>query len=243
MKNVFIVGKENIALKMNDEKKATVIEGVDTVEALLLTVKDSLSKIALNDDNSQEPTVIFLPGYIKGIATGSVTNYIRNKRTGINPNEGTAISDSNLALYREVMVMYGERCLNVSFRDAQYFGKSETEVKLKALNDLAWEIIKKQAKERALNNVTPAKSSAPAVNPKIASKIAELEEQIMDAILCDDEELEASLTLKLNKIKAMAGIKAENPVSNAPEKEEVQTADDGWTIEGEETGEEIAMQA
>lgn len=217
MKNIFVVGKENIALKMNDEKKAFVMEGADTVEALLLVVKDSLEKVPLNDDMSQEPVMIFLPGYIKGIASGNVINYFRNKKTGAGDADGKEISESNLALYKEVMEMYGARCLNVAFRDAQYI--SEKEKSLKDMNNLAWDAVKKHAKERALKGVAPAAPTAPAVNPKIAAKIAELEEQIMDAILSDDEELETSLTVKLNKIKAMAGIGTSVPKAAASTEE------------------------
>ena len=154
--------------------------------------------------------------------------YIRTKKTG----GGKEISDSNVELYREIMIMYGQRNLNVSFRDAQYFGKSEDEVKLKELQDKAWSIVKSEAKKRALNSGSKASAPAvPAVNPKVLAKIAELEEQLMEAMLEDDEELEAKLDAKIAKLKAKFGVtatttepaketKTEEPVKDSTTKED-----------------------
>lgn len=206
MKDIFVAGKENIAVRMNKDGVTVLTEANDTVEALLLSVKACLEKVKLNDDNSEEPTMIFLPGYIKGLAGGSVMQYIRTKKTGGDKE----ISDRNIELYREVMTMYGERNLNVAFRDAQYFGKSEDEVALKKLNDKAWEAVKTEAKKRALNGGSKTSAPAePAVDPKIMNKIKELKEQYLDAVLECDEELEAKLEKQIAKLEKMFLVKAD----------------------------------
>lgn len=236
MKDIFVAGKENIAIRMNKDGKGIATVGKDTVEALLLSVKACLEKVATNDDNSQEPVTVFLPGHIKGIATGSVMHYIRTGKTGGDKE----ITQSNLDLYREVMTLYGQRNLNVSFRDAQYFGKSESEVKLKELNDKAWKLAKDKAKERALSgaNVAPAQ---PEVNPKVLAKIAELEEQLMDAMLDDNEELEKELDAKIAKLKAKFGVegtvKAEDKKEN-PEVTVTEEKKDSEEINWDEVEEE-----
>lgn len=236
MKDIFITGKENIAVKMNKEGQAVVVEGNGTVEALLLAVKSCLEKVAVNSDNSGEPTVIFLPGYIRGLASGSVMQYVRTGKTG----GGKDIEASDLELYKEIMMMYGERNLNVMFRDAQYIGKSEEEQVLRKLNDKAWEAVKSEAKKRALNG-TSAKPAEPQVNPKIVAKIAELEEQLMDAILEDDEELEKSLETKIAKLKAKFGVtkadkapEVKQEKKSEPVKNDVKSDEEDWDAIEEE---------
>lgn len=197
MKRVALVGKNGVAVVVNEENEVLVqATGADSIEALLRATKEFLLTIPTNNDEKMldaDAVTVYIPNKIRGLASGSVMSYIRTAKT----SRGNDLTAETIQLYKECMELWGERILSVDFKDATYASKNSTEV-VRLVNS-AWNKVKSLA-----GNTTVVVSQAPVVNPKIASKIAELEEQIMDAILNDDTDEEVALKAKLEKIKALA---------------------------------------
>lgn len=212
MKRLAVVAKNGVAVIVNEKSEiVTQVNAVDSTEALLNAVKELLQTVPVNSaDDLGEEVTLYLPRTIRGLASGAVAGYIRNKKTA----GGSEMQENTIELYKECMVLFGERSLSVVFKDAEYLAKNSKEVS--NLVNSAWIKVKGLA-SAGNNSNSNSTTQAPAVNPKILSKIKELEDQIVDAILEDDEELEASLNAKLTKLKAMVS-------TSAPAKETTEVA-------------------
>jgi hypothetical protein len=210
---IVLVGKDNVAIKMNQEGKFVTKTSADTTGSLVELLIQSLENVSDNSALAEEITTIYVSGHIKALVTGTAINYIREGKTG----SGTELSAETVALFKKAMQLIGAKNFNVVLKDAQYVSKKDTTTK--ALVEKAWEVCKKKALAAPAVAAAP---QAPAVvaNPKIVAKIAEVEEQIMEAIMEDDAELEANLNVKLGKLKAMLETSTGVPATQAPAVEE-----------------------
>lgn len=146
-KNIVLVGKEQVACVVNESKKHVVVDGTDTTNALLTGVRDVLVGVKDNSDTSEAIVNIYVPGLLKGLVYGTVTSYIRTGVTGT----GAEIGEVNLALYKEVMSLYADKCFNVVFKDLDNTGnKTDAQKKLTGLKQHAWKVIEKEATTRSV---------------------------------------------------------------------------------------------
>lgn len=226
MKKLAVAMKNGVAIVSDGKEVLSQVSAVDSTVASLEAIKEFLQTVPVNSaEDLGEGVTIYLPKTIRGLASGAVANYIRENKT----SRGNEMQAETVALYREVMVMYGERCLSVVFKDAQYAGSNNKDVATLVNN--VWAKMNTVSKNTASQSQAP---QAPAVNPKIAGKIKEIEDQIVDAIMEDNDELEAELSVKLAKLKALLGNTTATTEPKAEEKtvetEDV-SADDQFTAE------------
>lgn len=196
MKKLAVAMKNGVAIVSDGKEVLSQVSAVDSTIASLEAIKEFLATVPVNSaEDLGEGVTIYLPKTIRGLASGAVANYIRENKT----SRGNELQPETVALYKDVMLMFGERCLNVVFKDAQYAGSNNKDVAVLVNN--VWAKMNTVSKN-AGSTQAPAQQ---VVNPKIASKIKELEDQIVDAIMEDDDKLEAELSAKLAKLKALLG--------------------------------------
>jgi hypothetical protein len=228
---IVLVGKDNVAIKMNEEGKFVTKTSADTTQSLLELLVQSLENVSDNATFTDAVTTIYVSGHIKGLATGSAVNYIREGKTG----SGTELSKENVELFKKALQLIGTRNFNVVLKDAQYVSKKDTTTK--ALVEKAWEVCKKKA--AVAPSVATPQAPTVVANPKIVAKIAEVEEQIMEAIMEDDAELEASLNVKLGKLKAMLETSTGVPAPVVEEQVEIKKEEkNDWDDVEEEEGDD-----
>lgn len=195
MKKLAVAMKNGVAIVSDGKEVLSQVSAVDSTVASLEAIKEFLATVPVNSaEDLGEGVTIYLPKTIRGLASGAVANYIRENKT----SRGNELQPETVALYKDVMLMFGERCLNVVFKDAQYAGSNNKDVAMLVNN--VWAKMNTVSK-----NTTTQAPAQQVVNPKIASKIKEIEDQIVDAIMEDDDKLEAELSAKLAKLKALLG--------------------------------------
>lgn len=195
MKKLAVAMKNGVAIVSDGKEVLSQVSAVDSTIASLEAIKEFLATVPVNSaEDLGEGVTIYLPKTIRGLASGAVANYIRENKT----SRGNELQPETVALYKDVMLMFGERCLNVVFKDAQYAGSNNKDVAMLVNN--VWAKMNTVSK-----NTTTQAPAQQVVNPKIASKIKEIEDQIVDAIMEDDDKLEAELSAKLAKLKALLG--------------------------------------
>lgn len=197
MKRLAVVAKNGVAIIVNESNEIVAQNiSADSTTALLNAMKEVIASYPVNSaEDLGEAVTLYLPQTIRGIASGAVRNYIREGKT----SRDKEMQPETIALYKEVMILLGERNLTVDVKDAQYASKNSPEV-IKLVNN-AWNKVKTMSNVSA--NTATQQAPQEQANPKVLAKIKEIEDQIVDAILEDDEELEASLNAKLAKLKAM----------------------------------------
>lgn len=195
MKKLAVAMKNGVAIVSDGKEVLSQVSAVDSTIASLEAIKEFLATVPVNSaEDLGEGVTIYLPKTIRGLASGAVANYIRENKT----SRGNELQPETVALYKDVMLMFGERCLNVVFKDAQYAGSNNKDVAMLVNN--VWAKMNTVSK-----NTTTQAPAQQVVNPKIASKIKEIEDQIVDAIMEDDDKLEVELSAKLAKLKALLG--------------------------------------
>lgn len=215
MKKLAVAMKNGVAIVSDGVEVISQVEASNSTIASLEAVKEFLQTVPENTASDLGDSVmVYLPKSIRGLASGAVATYIRGNKTA----RGVEMQEETVALYKEVMMMFGARCLTVVFKDAQYAGANDKEVA--TLVSKVWD---KVSAIKPATNSAGAPAQAP-VNPNLVAKIKELENKIIDAIMEDDEALEQSLNAKLAKLKALLGAPA--PQQPATAKEESSTKED-----------------
>lgn len=187
----------------NDSIVDSALEGlIDLLESIPENTKELLAK----------PYRVILPRSISGIATGSFIDYIR---TGKSVTSGEVIPQARLEMYASIMKLMATRYANVELVADRHASKFDSEVR-----DSAWKALKAEVSARVHGSSTAVQSAPSQANNMLADKLAEIECQIVDAMIAGDEELMARLESAKARLTAMVGQQEEST------NEEPQVAED-----------------
>lgn len=133
-KNIFIVNTTNQGKTVAvGENGFTPIKkyGPGKFESSLAVVKEILNTIPKSADSNEntETVIMYVPGLLKALTSGSAGEYVKTGKLA----NGTALTQQDREEFAQVMKLYADRLINVSFRDAQYIGDNASLNQLKAI--------------------------------------------------------------------------------------------------------------
>ena len=211
---VAIANEKGLAVITNNADYTQWYQCESIVDASLEALVDLLNTVPENTTELlAKPYRVVLPRAISGLATGSFIDYIR---TGKSVTSGEVIPQARLEMYALVMKLMSTRYANIELVADGHASKFDKEVR-----DSAWKMVKAEVSARVHGSST-AVQSAPAsqANNMLADKLAEIECQIVDAMIAGDEELMARLESAKARLSAMVKQEEQQPA------EEVQVAED-----------------
>ena len=201
-KTIAVVAVNNVAIAMsatNGQHKHMKKFGQNNLVASLKVLKSVLTGLDDNSTISNEPRLIVVGSKspIKGFATGTFVEYIR---TGANAS-GKAFSEEEMALIRECVELYANKCFNFRITTDEFISYKDKETK--ALINNAWVQVKKIAEEMQsqAKQVQAVKEQKQQQDNVVNDTVAKLTAELTKAVLAGDMEKATQLSTIIANLK------------------------------------------